>query len=345
MIEFFDELRLPERTTSSNWIEDRIATFRVVTVTDAEQRVPDGDQSQFVLLGKRLVRPESFRRGTLAALSTPPTTSDHPRVDRRRHIPTGRDPNNPIAIARCARRELPKLRNFRKMNLFEKHDPATPLPETPESSESSESSESNSTSCYFQSVRRAADSGVYRSHPGSGPPGHERFSRLSKCWWNEPLLVVQLPYASRERVPETRRTRLLEGSSQQSRGALPLADGVVKIDGLKHDELIGRIRVQTVRVHDLGALVVPVCDGEHGIGEAQVFAWISSPTCSSVVSTVCLPASRAASASSTRSNSSSTRTRGTRIATIVGVEFDGPLDIGQCVCVAGGLEVCVCAER
>jgi hypothetical protein len=30
---------------------------------------------------------------------------------------------------------------------------------------------------------------------------------------------------------------------------------------------------------------------------------------------------------------------------VVGVEFDSPRDIGQCVCVAGGLEIRVCAER
>ncbi len=45
-----------------------------------------------------------------------------------------------------------------------------------------------------------------------------------------------------------RPTRLLESSSQQSRGAFRLADGVIKIDDMKHDERMGRIRPQAVRV-------------------------------------------------------------------------------------------------
>ncbi|MCH8889895.1 MAG: hypothetical protein IH827_02265 [Myxococcales bacterium] len=59
VIEPFDKFRLPERhLVKLDRGED--CNLPVIIVIDAEQRVPDGDQSQFVLLGKRLIRPDIF---------------------------------------------------------------------------------------------------------------------------------------------------------------------------------------------------------------------------------------------------------------------------------------------
>ncbi len=141
-----------------------------------------------------------------------------------------------------------------------------------------------------------------------------------------------------------RRTRLLEGSPQQSRGALLLIDGVIEIDGLKHDERIGRIRVQTVREHDLGALVISVFEGERGVGETQprldFLAHLLFGGFHRVLAGIKSGFGFIDSFELEQYENAWYQKR-----EIIGVEFDGPLDISQCIFVASGLEVCVCAER
>jgi hypothetical protein len=140
-----------------------------------------------------------------------------------------------------------------------------------------------------------------------------------------------------------RRTGLLKGAPQQSCGALLLADGVVKIDDLKHDELLSWVRVQTIRIHDLGALLVSVFDGESGVGETQsrldLLAQLIFDGFYCVPSGIKSGFGFIDSLELEQHENAWHQNR-----EIVRVEFNGSLDISQCVCVAGGLEVCVCAK-
>lgn len=169
------------------------------------------------------------------------------------------------------------------------------------------------------------------------------FSRLSNWRRNSLLLVAESPYAPRERVPEMRRTRLLEGASQQSRSALLLANGVVEIDGLTHDESMGWVRVQTVRVHDLGALVVSAFEGERSVGEAQpCLDLLTQLIVGSFYRLLFGIKNGFGFIDSLKLEQYENAWYENR--EIARVEFKGTIDIGQGFCVAGDLEFCVRAK-